>query len=91
MGLQRSYPSYDDQQGLYVTALTGVTVTTLKQVRTTGIPMYHATSGDVIIWQVFIYITYLLFHVTGISLLLTHGDGSITGQKYRTHCQIPAR
>jgi hypothetical protein len=48
MGLQRSYPTYDDQQGLYVTALEGVTVTTLKQVRATGIPMYHATSGDVI-------------------------------------------
>jgi len=47
MGLQRSYPTYDDQQGQYITALTGVTVTTLKQVRTTGIPMYHVTSGDV--------------------------------------------
>lgn len=47
MGLQRSYPSHDDQQGILGTALNGVTTWTPAQYRATGIVMNNIQSGDV--------------------------------------------
>lgn len=47
MGVQRTYPAHDDQQGILQTALTGVTQYTFRQYRNTGIVMPHVTSGDI--------------------------------------------
>lgn len=47
MGIQRSYPSHDDIQGVLGTALVGVTTWTPAQYRSTGIVLNNVTSGDV--------------------------------------------
>lgn len=47
MGLQRSYPSHDDIQGVLGTALVGVTTWTPAQYRSTGMVLNNVQSGDV--------------------------------------------